>query len=72
MRVLLPWIQPTIEWKHSGKNVPILNMCMFPFLDFILYTIQYNDHLDITYIQLDILSSLEMNYIILEDCTHYL
>lgn len=47
-------------------------MCMFPFLDFILYTIQYNDHLDITYIQLDILSSLEMNYIILEDCTHYL
>lgn len=38
-------------------------MCMFPFLDFILYTIQYNDHLDITYIQLDILSRDELYYI---------
>lgn len=44
-------------------------MCIFPLLDFILYTIQYNDHLDI-YILLETLNDVEMIYIIWEGCLY--
>lgn len=51
------------------KNVSIQNMCIFPLLDFILYIIQYNDHLDI-YIPLETLNDVEMVYIIWEGCLY--